>query len=136
MESKANKYTFVWKDRGKEQEYTLGKTCLTALAQIKNRFRLNGGVTIRETGGRWQLPLKDVERGARVCVERQARNLPGPELTGRERQKLKYSDRCHLTENLGQTVPGMKNLTGYELSESSYSGLNPIDLQHASREDA
>ena len=59
----------------------------TALAQIKEQIRLNGGSDIKEEDGEPATSAKDVERSARLC-ERQMKNLPEAKLTGREKQKL------------------------------------------------
>lgn len=87
IESKANKYTFVWKKTVEKNRAKLLEKTSTALAQIKEQIRLNGGSDIREEDGEPATSAKDVERSARLC-ERQMKNLPEAKLTGREKQKL------------------------------------------------
>ena len=87
IESKANKYTFVWKKTVEKNRAKLLEKTSTALAQIKEQIRLNGGSDIKEEDGEPATSAKDVERSARLC-ERQMKNLPEAKLTGREKQKL------------------------------------------------
>lgn len=87
IESKANKYTFVWKKNVEKNRAKLLEKTSAALAQIKERIRLNGGSDIKEENSERATSAKDVETSARLC-ERQAKNLPEAKLTGREKQKL------------------------------------------------
>ena len=87
IESKANKYTFVWKKTVEKNRAKLLEKTSAALAQIKEQIRLNGGSDIKEEDSEPATSAKDVERSARLC-ERQAKNLPKAKLTGREKQKL------------------------------------------------
>lgn len=87
IESKANKYTFVWKKTVEKNRAKLLEKTSAALDQIKEQIRLNGGSDIREEDSEPATSAKDVERSARLC-ERQVKNLPKAKLTGREKQKL------------------------------------------------
>lgn len=87
IESKANKYTFVWKKTVEKNRAKLLEKTSAALDQIKEQIRLNGGSDIREEDSEPVTSAKDVERSARLC-ERQVKNLPKAKLTGREKQKL------------------------------------------------
>ncbi|WP_368859783.1 transposase, partial [Escherichia coli] len=81
IESKANKYTFVWKKTVEKNRAKLLEKTSAALAQIKEQIRLNGGSDIKEEDSEPATSAKDVERSARLC-ERQAKNLPKAKLTG------------------------------------------------------
>ncbi len=48
IESKANKYTFVWKKTVEKNRAKLLEKTSAALAQIKEQIRLNGGSNIRK----------------------------------------------------------------------------------------
>lgn len=87
IESKANKYTFVWKKTVEKNRAKLLEKTSAALAQIKEQIRLNGGSDIKEEDSEPATSAKDIRRSARLC-ERQAKNLPKAKLTGREKQKL------------------------------------------------
>ena len=89
-------------DCGKRTGLSSWKKTSAALAQIKEQIRLNGGSDIKEEDSEPATSAKDIKRSARLC-ERQAKNLPKAKLTGREKQKAKYSDRS-LVQSLGQTV--------------------------------
>ena len=110
IESKANKYTFVWKKTVEKNRAKLLEKTSAALAQIKEQIRLNG------RGGHWEedsepaTSAKDV-REVHVCVRGKRRTFLRQSLQEEREAKAKYSDRS-LVQSLGQTVQYEK-ITGY-----------------------
>ena len=116
IESKANKYTFVWKKTVKKNKAKLMEKASAALAQIKEQIRQNGGSDNKEGDDEPIISSKDMEASARLC-ERLVRELPDKALTGREKQKLntqishlfKASDKLREYENSLE----MEEMVGY-----------------------
>ena len=116
IESKANKYTFVWKKTVEKNKAKLMEKASAALAQIKEQIRQNGGSDNKEGDDEPIISSKDMEASARLC-ERLVRELPGKALTGREKQKLntqishlfKASDKLREYENSLE----MEEMVGY-----------------------
>lgn len=116
IESKANKYTFVWKKTVEKNKAKLMEKASAALAQIKEQIRQNGGSDNKEGDDEPIISSKDMEASARLC-ERLVRELPDKALTGREKQKLntqishlfKASDKLREYENSLE----MEEMVGY-----------------------
>ena len=116
IESKANKYTFVWKKTVEKNKVKLMEKASAALAQIKEQIRQNGGSDNKEGDDEPIISSKDMEASARLC-ERLVRELPDKALTGREKQKLntqishlfKASDKLREYENSLE----MEEMVGY-----------------------
>ena len=116
IESKANKYTFVWKKTVEKNKAKLMEKASAALAQIKEQIRQNGGSDNKEGNDEPIISSKDMEASARLC-ERLVRELPDKALTGREKQKLntqishlfKASDKLREYENSLE----MEEMVGY-----------------------
>ena len=116
IESKANKYTFVWKKTVEKNKAKLMEKASAALAQIKEQIRQNGGSDNKEGDDEPIISSKDMEASARLC-ERLVRELPEKALTGREKQKLntqishlfKASDKLREYENSLE----MEEMVGY-----------------------
>ena len=116
IESKANKYTFVWKKTVEKNKAKLMEKASAALAQIKEQIRQNGGSDNKEGDDEPIISSKDMEASARLC-ERLVRELPDKALAGREKQKLntqishlfKASDKLREYENSLE----MEEMVGY-----------------------
>lgn len=130
IESKANKYTFVWKKTVEKNKAKLLEKASAALAQIKEQIRQNGGSDKKEGDDEPIISSKDMEASACLC-ERLVRELPEKALTGREKQKLntqishlfKASDKLREYEN-SLEILGDRN---------SYSKTDPDAPSCASR---
>lgn len=133
IESKANKYTFVWKKTVEKNKAKLMEKASAALAQIKEQIRQNGGSDNKEGDDEPIISSKDMEASARLC-ERLVRELPDKALTGREKQKLntqishlfKASDKLREYEN-SLEILGERN---------SYSKTDPDATFMRLKEDA
>ena len=133
IESKANKYTFVWKKTVEKNKAKLMEKASAALAQIKEQIRQNGGSDNKEGDDEPIISSKDMEASTRLC-ERLVRELPDKALTGREKQKLntqishlfKASDKLREYEN-SLEILGERN---------SYSKTDPDATFMRLKEDA
>ena len=132
IESKANKYTFVWKKTAEKNKAKLLEKTSAALAQIKDQIRQNGGRDINEESIKLATS-NDIETNARLC-ERQLQALPESSLTGRERQKLN-TQIAHLLKNSDKLREYEKSLKILG-NRNSYSKTDPDATFMRLKEDA